>query len=759
MKNFTKTPVATAISAVLMVGATNTNAEQFALEEIIVTAQKRSESLQDVPISVNTVNGEKLSDAGIESVNDLTSYVPNLHTTETAISTQLRVRGIGSGNDQGFEQSVGQYIDGIYYGRAQLIRAPFLDLERVETLRGPQSILFGKNSVAGALNMTTAKPTEELEGSISASYEPDLNIKEVTAVISGPITDALRGRLAYRSYEEDGYIENTFTGKDEPNRDEDAIRATLVWDVNNDLRMTLKAERDTFDIKGRQIEIIEDQNNYSSLLSSAFGQPVFDNKLDYKRQIDASDYSGNELENYTLTFDWQLGKNTLTAVTGYITYQFQDNSDMDFTPAEVFVLPLEEEYKQFSQEIRLSSPGGATIDWIAGAFYQQNEQEFDDAIQISTSSILPQFLTSAFGTPIFLDLSGTEGPRHYEQSSDTWALFGQATWNITDSLRATLGTRYTREEKDGERSIDIASIGGTVTPLTIAAYGALGIDSNQGTGHDLKNDRSESAFTPLVNVQWDVTTDMMAYASYSTGFKAGGFSARANNVNSFEFAEEEVTNYEIGAKTSFADGTAELNVAYFFTQYENLQISQFDGAVGFNVGNAKEAIVQGVELDGRWLMAKGLTLTYSASYLDFEYKDFRNGNCYPGQTPDGDPGLCDYTGKSAQYTPKKTLNLSLDYVYPVGDTLELQATIDAQYLDNQNVDPNLDPRNAIDPYTTVNGRLSLNADAWSVALVGKNLTDEKILTYAGKVPLAPIGTEYGFVKRPRTVAIEGKYRF
>jgi outer membrane receptor protein involved in Fe transport len=757
-----KSTLATAMAS-LLIQPTLVQA-QHTLEEIVVTAQKRAESLQDVPISVSAVGGEKLADAGIEKVADLTAYVPNLHMTETGISTQLRIRGIGSGNDQGFEQSVGQYVDGIYYGRAQLIRAPFLDLERVEALRGPQSILFGKNSVAGALNMTTAKPTQEFEAEISGAYEPDINMREVTAILSGPLTDNLAGRIAYRSYDEDGYIKNTYTGSDEPNRDEQAIRATLVWDASPDLTVTFKAERDTFDIKGRQIEIIEDETNYSARLNTLLGQPAFDPALDYNRQADGNDYSENELENYTLTVDWELGENTLTLVSGYVAYEFEDNCDCDYSPAEMFVLPLEEEYSQFSQEIRLTSPGGETVDWIAGAFYQTNDQEFSDEIQISTTSVLPAALSGAFGSPVFMSLAGTSAPRNYEQSSDTWAVFAQATWNITDTVRATFGGRYTREDKEGERTLDIASIGGEVTPLTVAAYNALRVETNQGTGHDLDEDRSESAFTPSVNIQWDATPDTMVYASYSTGFKAGGFSARANNVASFEFEEEKVTTYEIGAKATLADGAAELNVAYYYTEYEDLQISQFDGVLGFNVGNAKDTTVQGIEIDGRWLLTEGLTLSYAAAYLDFEFKDFKNGNCYAGQTPDGDILLsgnqgCDYTGKSGQYTPKKTMNLSLDHVYALTDTLELRSTIDAQYLSDQNIDPNLDPRNDIDAYTTVNARLAVAADQWSVALVGKNLTDEEIVTYAGKVPLAPAGTEYGFVKRPRTVAIEGKYRF
>jgi len=636
----------------------------------------------------------------------------------------------------------------------------------VEVLRGPQSILFGKNSVAGALNMTTAKPTEEFEAEISGAYEPDINMKEVTAIISGPITDSLRGRLAYRSYEDDGYIKNTFTGRDEVNRDEEAIRATLVWDVNDDLSLTFKAERDTFDNKGRQIEIIEDASNFSGLLNTFFGTPEFDGGVDFKRQANANDFSNNELDNFTFTVDYQLGENTLTTVTGYVAYEFEDNCDCDYTPAEFFTVQLAEEYEQFSQEIRLTSPGNQTVDWIAGGFYQKTDQDYKDSFRVENSSIVPAMLSGAFQTPLFMSLAGTEIGRSFKQSSDTWAIFGQATWNITDTFRATLGARYTEEDKDGKREMDISSIGGDVTASTIFAWSALGLDINNfinPNGHRLDEDRSESSFTPSLNVQWDMNEDTMLYASFTTGFKAGGFSARGNNTGSFEFEEEEVDSYEIGAKTSFADGAAELNISYYYTEYENLQISQFDGTLGFNVGNAKETVIQGVELDGRWLMSEGLTLSYAASYLDFEYKDFSNGNCFAGQTPDGDVingvQLCDYTGKSGQYTPKKTFNVSLDYVYPLTGTLELHSTVDAQYIDKQDIDPNLDPRNKIDGYTVVNARLALNADDWSVAIVGKNLTDRERLTYATKVPLAPAGTIYGFVKSPRTVAIEGKYRF
>src|SRR5688500_9475555 len=205
------------------------------LEEIVVTAQKREQTLSEVPLSVGVVDAARLRAGNINKIADLGEFMPNLSMTETAASTQLYVRGIGSGNNQGFEQAVGQYIDGIYYGRQQLLRMPFLDLQRVEALRGPQSILFGKNSIAGALNLTTARPTAELEMSLDALYEFEAGQREYTGIVSGPVTDTVRARLAYRRYEEDGFIRNTLRNTDEPRRTEEAGRVTFDWDMTDAL--------------------------------------------------------------------------------------------------------------------------------------------------------------------------------------------------------------------------------------------------------------------------------------------------------------------------------------------------------------------------------------------------------------------------------------------------------------------------------------------------------------------------------------------
>ena len=749
------------------------------LEEIIVTAQKRRESLQDVPISITAVSGEKMAEAGVFKIEDLQTFTPNLSMSETGISTQIYIRGIGTGNNQGFEQSVGQYVDGVYYGRQQLLRMPFLDLERVEVLRGPQSILFGKNSIAGALNMTTAKPGNEWEGSLSANYASVGGIKEFQGMVSGPLSDTLSARLVVRKYDEDGFIKNSFKGKNEAGRDEFAVRGTLLWEATDKLDISLKLERDRFDVSGRQIEIVRDDSNllfpaghplagapFGTILG-ALGDPgaLTESLQNNERQADTAEFSNNRVDNNTLTLNYQIGDNTLTAVSGWVGYEFDEICDCDFVAAPIFDALLDEEYDQFSQEIRLVSPGGETVDWIAGVFYQTSELTYGDAIRVFDNSVLGRVRGGAL-RPIL----GTEAARSYTADSDLRAIFAQATWNMTDTLRLTAGARYTSENKTATREINILDTSTQATALNAVApvlyKVAFAIDSEQSGGHSLAGKRDESSFTPLLNIQWDAADDVMLYGAFSTGFKSGGFDARSNKPSSWEFDKEEATTYEIGAKTRLLNGSVELNAALYRTEYDNLQVSQFDGTLGFTVGNAKRTTVRGVEVDGRWAITNNLTMSYSLAYLDHVYNDYSNGNCYNRQVPDGDivdgEQLCDYSGKAGQYTPERTGTFSLDHAWPIGG-LEWRSGIDVSYVDDQNTHVNLHPLYNVNALTRVNLRLGLYADNWKIALLAQNVTDKQQLTYVGNTPLSgssfKTNTFYSFVSRPRTLYVQASYNF
>jgi len=226
------------------------------LEEVTVTAQKRAQSLQDVPLSVNAIAGDKLEKSDITDLADLTSYVPNFSKSDTSIGQYLVIRGISSGINQGFEQSVVQFVDDIALSRSNLARMPFMDLERVEVLRGPQNVLFGKNAIGGAISMVTAKPTEELMARGLLEYTPNWDGYSGTAVVSGPFTESLRGRLAVRYAQDDGYFDNNLTGNEEPNREESAIRGIVDWDVTDSFSASLKLETSRIDFRGRNDEMV-----------------------------------------------------------------------------------------------------------------------------------------------------------------------------------------------------------------------------------------------------------------------------------------------------------------------------------------------------------------------------------------------------------------------------------------------------------------------------------------------------------------------
>ena len=305
---------------------------------------------------MNVLSAEDIKEKSIDKIDDLQYSVPNLHMTETGISTQMFIRGIGTGNNQGFEQSVGQYIDGVHYGRQQLLRMPFLDLDRIEVLKGPQSIMFGKNSVAGALNLSSAKPTEDTEIHLGVQYQPTNGATEFTGMVSGELIDTLSARLAVRDYSEDGYIENTFKNRDETIRKESAIRLSLLWEPSDNMNFLLKIEQDDFDGTGRQIEVIKDEPalagypmpgaKFSQILG-ALGHPnaIAESELNYRRQADAEESNSNNLNNATLTANFKLGDYTLTTVSGLVSYDFVETCDCDYTAAPIFSVFIDEEYR------------------------------------------------------------------------------------------------------------------------------------------------------------------------------------------------------------------------------------------------------------------------------------------------------------------------------------------------------------------------------------------------------------------------------
>ncbi|MCV6615518.1 MAG: TonB-dependent receptor [Cellvibrionaceae bacterium] len=752
-----KTPLKPLCLAVLA-SALSAQVGAVTLEEVVVTAQKRAQGLQDVPISINAVAGEKLSQAGIEDLQDLSGSIPNLQITQTGVTNQIGMRGIFSGANKGFEQSVAMYVDDVYYGRGQLIQLPLVDIARIEVLRGPQPTLFGKNAIAGAISVVSNEPSEEFEGSISAFYEFEHKERKINAVLSGPLSDTLRGRLVLNKRDMDGWIENTHLDRDEPQADHHYVRGALAWDAGENTTVKLKLEQAQFDNLGRAMENRNPVGSYSLVF------PDVDVKEDWRRQ-DGGYESENEVETAVVRVEHELNEFTLTSVTAYLGYDTTEQVDVDYIARNILDKTSQfEEFEQFSQELRISSPASDTLDYIAGIYYQDNELKAGDNIEFGPD--LPGALAA---------IKGGAWDRDFVQDAKVWSVFAQFDWHISEALNLTLGARYTDESKDGWRRL---SLDGSNTVVGDAMYTGIMAGGFGVFAHDLRGSRSEKQFSPLLNLQYNASDDLMLYLSYTQGSKAGGYDLRSNSFpgnaaapGAFEFEDEQAESYELGAKWRM--NNAELNLSAYRTEYEDLQVTTFDGRLGFNVQNAAEAVVQGLELDGRIQVSENLYISGALAYLDFEYKDYDVAQCAPLlTTPNqvlsstGLPGLCNLSGRTNSHAPELSGNLNFEYIVPL-DFGELRFGLTANYSDEYYGTSTLDEGTKQDAYTKWGARIALVGldKQWEVALIGDNITDERIISQSTPLPLSETLTGrtgvayYGIYERPRNIALQFSYNF
>ncbi|MGE3334358.1 MAG: TonB-dependent receptor [Rhodospirillaceae bacterium] len=791
------------VSSALVASAVPAFAQQPVIEEIIVTAQSRAQSVQDTPISVTAVSGDKLQDVSIAKAEDLQQLVPNFTMTETGISTNIFIRGLGSGINQAFEQSVGYYVDGIAYTRAQQTRLPFLDLQRVEVLRGPQTILFGKNSIAGALNILTAQPTTSFEGYLTGTYEFENQEYIAEGAVSGPITDTVRARVAARWRDSDGYVRNLTLSRTEPKRDDVTLRGILEAEVSDTVVANFKAEYSDFDVLGRSIETLNETpvaagpftgRTYSQILVGlGADRSVLDNTLNGNRSSNG-DFSNNKQQTYVGNIKVDIGGYELRSITGYTQLKYDELCDCDYTGANVFLAGLREDYDQFSQEFRLTSPVNESYDFVAGAYYQSSNHAYSDNIVVQQTSVLVP-LVNQQSPGAGSALGGTQAARSASVDSSLISAFAQVNVRPIDKWEIQLGARVSSEKKEGTRTLSILRENGDPLPAAQAIAAAVyaqvfrvsstNLSALGPTGAALisqlgalpvSGDRKETRFSPDVKLLFNPTEDLMLYASYARGAKSGGFDFRANNRNfyptmndSFEFEDESANSFEIGTKASF--GAATLNVAAYYTEFKDLQISIFDGILGFNVGNAASARSQGIEADGRVRMNEYVSLTGSLALTDFKFKDFRNGQCYFGQTPnvdlngDGRPELCNYTGQTNQLVSDVQGTVGIAANYPIVSGYRLDSSMDVFFTSKYHASNTFDPALIQKGYATLGVRVGFGPDTglWQVAFIGRNLTNEHYIQFGGDTPLAGstfgANSDYAFADRGRTLAIQARVNF
>lgn len=827
MQSINRKLLATTVAA-LAAGAMALPASAATLEEVVVTATKRAESLQDVSISMLAVSGETIREESITKMEDLTNSMPAVTVSSNPIGNFIFIRGIGSSTNQGIEQSVSMFHDGIYMGRHQLTRAPFMDIERVEVLRGPQSILFGKNTIGGALHVIAAKPTQEREGLVSVMAGED-GEQEVNLMLSGGLTDTVSGRFAYRDYQYDGFMQNLATGNDEAGSDDWTARGTLVWDVNDQTTVTFKHEASEFNQTGRTMqaavsdpfalgaffnsvveelaehysgsatESVDDQRivindgglGLEAIDFAAFGGAYSDPSNPARAGLpDKAEISDNEMQVSTLTLETVIGDHTLTATAGFAHYEYVDVCDCDFGPLPLIQVDASEDYDQESLELRLTSPGGETVDYIVGAYFHNADLRFDSSETFGSSLAAPALgLTPA-------DVPNVARDYYFEQEQEQMSVFGSATWNMDDTTRLTLGLRYTEEEKTVDRELMKRLASGTpaeydLLPGAVTGFLDVGLwNGLLGTfEHEiLGRERSEEFVDWSFNLEHDLSDDTMVYGLISTGVKGGGFDARylknpeistapvssggeivvrpVPGFDKFEYQEEEALNMELGLKTTLLDGGMIFNATLFRTEITDLQVSIFDGGTAFLVDNAAEMTAQGLEFDVKWAATESLTVTAAGAFLDNTLDSFPESPCWKRAATSPDKALCidgaqDASGKPNIVSPDFSMSLRLDHEMPIGNNLLLRSSVDAFYSDEHFTAADLDPVIAFqEAYTRVNMRLAL-ADAagkWDVALIGKNIFDEEVSVNNNDVPLVD-GNGYSTIQRLASWAVQGTYRF
>jgi outer membrane receptor protein involved in Fe transport len=656
----------------------------FALDEVVVTAQKRTENLQQVPISVAVTSGEKLEEANIVNLEALTQYTPNFYVAENPIGNYIIVRGVGSQTNQGIEQEVGIYADGIYRGRMQQGRTPFLDLDSTQVLRGPQSILFGKNTIGGAVILNSRLPTKEFEASLQGTYQipnndgdkPDYEGYEATAVVSGPLSDTVGARLAVRDYHADGYMQNVITGKEDPERDETTVRTVFTFTPNDAFDVFLRYEHSEFDSVGRNSQQISDypfdwerevaNNGRTNDTLTDFQNAAIDALTPAERNaMDNGESSDTTLDEVALKLELVDGDFRYVSITGYSTYEYDELTDVDFVATPLIGVDATEEYTQWSQELRLEKTGG-NLEYTAGVYWQTSEIDYEEAnpfaARIDAQNLIPESLQSL----LLANVVNATRSFNFDQDADTYAAFAETRWHIRDDLTLITGLRYTYESKTATHDMYYHELGNDAT-FTCSDNPALGTPKGNycqlftgyltqtiatlaetlfGAGsqqyidatnlkslgtfeHNFDEKRSEDQWTPSVKLQYMANDDTMFYGSLSSGFKGGGFDGRILVIeeNQFEYDNEQALSVEIGGKTTIADGTAEINAAIFYTEIDDLQVSTFDGYTGFVVGNAAKMRTQGVETDARWLAAQWLTVMGSVAYLDARFTDFEDAGC------------------------------------------------------------------------------------------------------------------------------------
>jgi iron complex outermembrane receptor protein len=771
-----------AVSAVLIAAgavspvraATPDTAAAPVLEEIIVTAQKRVQSLQDVPVAVTAVTAAALDQAQVRDLRELQRLVPSLVVTQADSSAQtvFAIRGLStSGFNAGLESAVGVVIDGVYRGRQAEAIDDLVDVEQVEVLRGPQSTLFGKNTTAGVINIRTQAPTFE-SGGFGELTLGDYNSQVLKGAINLPINESTAAVRLDGSYNHrDGFIENLQNGKHVNDRDRYSLRAQLLLLPTPDV--TVRIIADTAHLQEACCAAPFYYNDPTNVeVITALGGTILPSGP-YARKVKFDGGLETKLTNSGLSaqVDWNLDFATLTSITAYRYYDQYDQTDVDFTDLSLIGYNASSSItKSFSQELRLASKGKERVDWLAGLYYFNQDltsggpttygtdlRAFADLLSGGYVDFVEQDIMGLPPGTYFAEGQGLVKER-YAQSSETTAVFGNLDFHVTDKLTLSAGLRYETASKHASSDIIIddpfAAIDFT-TFLGGALEGLSGLQFYPPVDNFDKR-MTESDTSGKGTVTYAFNGDVNAYASYAHGVKAGGFNLSTTASQSgFSFKPERIDAVELGLKTRAWNDRLTANFALFDEKVKDYQANVFDGTA-FILENAGSIRLKGAELDASALLARGLLASLGVAYLDGKIESFPNGPCPTLATTPS----CDLAGKDVPDAPDWTVSAALTYEWPLTSNLNGFGRAGAYYRSSRYVMLSNEPRSLQGATTEVDASAGVKGSSgkWDVTLWGRNLTDAH---YAQTMfnSVAQYGSLSGYPNDPQTFGLTMRVNF
>jgi iron complex outermembrane receptor protein len=742
------------------------NVSPTTLKAITVTARYREEDAQKVPIGITSLSDDQLkSFGGSFTLKQIVNQLPSLDIQGFSGRNQtITIRGIGQnggGTNDGLEQGVGLYVDGVYRPRTGSVITDLIDIESIQLLRGPQGTLFGKNTVAGAVDIRTAEPTFENVGKAELSYG---NYKYLRAYLSltHPITQELTFKVSYLRTSRDGFVHNTVYNQNWDDLDNHSARIDVLWKPSSTFKNRLIGDYSVqFGNVGFQtvVGVLPTTLANGSTVARGFTQraadvgykPIAIDPFSRRTDIDSSQYDKMPSSGIQDRIDWRPGADlTLTSITAYRKWQWLPHFDGDGFGANVQTLGIVQTHQtQLSQELRLASPGGQTVDYTAGLYYFW--QEMNDYQYTSYGRDASKWLLSASSNPAILN--NLTAFSHVIPATNSYAAYGQATYHPTSEWHLTAGLRFTYEHKTGSYEAyglgDVTPISDLPAAIQTSAANSRAAIAPVGNYADSLNTHNISG---TLTVARDIARVVHTYATYSRGYKSSGINLvrKSLGVNVF-VSPEKVDDFELGAKTSLLHGRAELNANLFYAIDHDYQANYLNNAVtplAQYIANVGTLVSKGFEVDARLFPVRGLTSSLSLTYDDARYKDYKNALAWFQQSY---LVTQDLSGRRASGAPLWSAAAALEYFAPVSGSAEAYIGADWNLRSKFYAAVNDDPLTLIRGYQVLNAHIGTRDDRarWDLSLWVRNLLDKN---YFNTLSVnAANGVLQGALGDPRTV--------